>query len=94
MVQSASTPNTRAGDYSRTADDLANKATNLAEQTGEKIERTVQNLADQGREATEQLQNVADNFKTAVDKSVKDQPLTTLAVAAGVGFVIGALWKS
>jgi ElaB/YqjD/DUF883 family membrane-anchored ribosome-binding protein len=44
--------------------------------------------------ATEQIQVVADNFKSAVDKSVKEQPLTTLAVAAGLGFVIGALWKS
>ena len=90
MAQSASTPNTRAGDYGRTAEDLADKAANLAEKAGEQI----QGLADQGRLAGEQVQVVADNFKTAVDKSVKDQPLTTLAVAAGIGFVIGALWKS
>lgn len=76
------------------ADEMADKAVDMAEKTGEQIERTVQNLADQGRQATEQIQVVADNFKTAVDKSVKDQPLTTLAVAAGIGFVIGALWKS
>jgi ElaB/YqjD/DUF883 family membrane-anchored ribosome-binding protein len=88
MAQSASTTTRNA------ADDLADKAANLAEKTGERIERTVQNFADQGRQATEQVQEVAGNFKTAVDKSVKDQPLTTLAVAAGIGFVIGALWKS
>lgn len=89
MAQSASSPNTRTA-----ADDLADKAAQLAEKTGEQIERTVQNFTDQGRQATEQVQVVADNFKKAVDKSVKDQPLTTLAIAAGVGFVIGALWKS
>ena len=33
-------------------------------------------------------------YDVNVDKSVKEQPLTTLAVAAGIGFVIGALWKS
>lgn len=88
MAQTTSSANTR------TADDVADKAANLAERTGEQIERTVQNFADQGRQATEHVQVVADNFKTAVDKSVKDQPLTTLAIAAGVGFVIGALWKS
>jgi ElaB/YqjD/DUF883 family membrane-anchored ribosome-binding protein len=85
MAQSASSTHSR-----NAADDLADKASNLAEKTGEKI----QDLADQGRQATEQFQVVADNFKTAVDKSVKDQPLTTLAIAAGIGFVIGALWKS
>ncbi|MBN8913150.1 MAG: DUF883 family protein [Rhizobiales bacterium] len=88
MAQSASTQTRNA------ADELADKAANLAERTGDRIERTVQDLADQGRQATEQVQVVAENFKTAVDKSVKDQPLTTLAVAAGIGFVIGALWKS
>jgi ElaB/YqjD/DUF883 family membrane-anchored ribosome-binding protein len=51
-------------------------------------------VTDQGRQATENVQVVADNIKSAVDKSIKDQPLTTLAVAAGLGFVIGALWKS
>lgn len=89
MVQSASSTNTR-----NVGDELADKAVNLAEKTGERIERTVQDLADQGRQATEQVQVVAENFKTAVDKSVKEQPLTTLVVAAGIGFVIGALWKS
>jgi ElaB/YqjD/DUF883 family membrane-anchored ribosome-binding protein len=90
-----STSSTRStGDYGRTADDLADKAVNLAERTSEQIGRTVESAVEQGRQATEQVQVVAENFKNAVDKSVKDQPLTTLAVAAGVGFVIGALWKS
>lgn len=94
MVQSSSTPNTRGGDYGRTADELADKAVNLAEKTTDQIERTVRNVADQGRVATENVQVVAENFKTAIDKSVKDQPLTTLAVAAAVGFVVGAIWKA
>jgi ElaB/YqjD/DUF883 family membrane-anchored ribosome-binding protein len=97
MAQSTSSPTTRTsgGDYGRSVtDDLADKAANLAEKTGEHIERVVQNVSDQSRQATEQFQEVADNFKTALDKSVKDQPLTTLAVVAGLGFVIGALWKS
>ena len=40
------------------------------------------------------MQEVAGNIKGAVDKSVKDQPMATLAVVAAVGFVLGALWKS
>lgn len=94
MTNVSSTTN-RAGERGgKAADELADKAANFAERTGEEIQRVAQNVADQGREATEQFQEVAHNFKSAVDKSVKDQPLTTLAVAAGVGFVIGALWKS
>lgn len=93
MAQSTSSPRS-TGDYGRTADDLADKAVNLAERTSEQIGRTVESAVEQSRQATEQVQVVAENFKNAVDKSVKDQPLTTLAVAAGVGFIIGALWKS
>lgn len=85
----------RAGERGeKAAEDLASKAADFAERTSDEIQRVAQNVAGQGREASEQIQEVAQNFKTAMDKSVKDQPLTTLAVAAGVGFVIGALWKS
>jgi ElaB/YqjD/DUF883 family membrane-anchored ribosome-binding protein len=101
-MTAASTVNRGAGDYGRkTSDDMADKAANLADKAGEQLDRVVQNvetaartMAEQGRQAGEQVQVVADNFKTAVDKSVKDQPLTTLAVTAAVGFIIGALWKS
>lgn len=88
MAQPASTTARNA------ADDLADKAVNVAGKASDQIERTVQQVAEQGRQATEQIEAVAQNFKTAVDKSVKDQPLTTLAVVAAVGFVVGALWKS
>ena len=58
------------------------------------LQELLSSVAEQGRQAGEQVQVVADNFKTAVDKSVKEQPITTLAIAAAVGFVVGALWKS
>jgi len=55
--------------------------------------------------AAEQLQSAANttgkrvgavtgNMQKAVDKSLADQPYTTLAMAAAIGFVIGAIWKS
>lgn len=94
MTNISSTSN-RSGERSgKAAEDIAEKATDFAERTSEEFQRVAENVANHGHEATEQFQEVAHNFKTAVDKSVKDQPLTTLAVAAGVGFVIGALWKS
>jgi ElaB/YqjD/DUF883 family membrane-anchored ribosome-binding protein len=33
-------------------------------------------------------------MKGALDKSVENQPMATLAMAAIVGFVLGAIWKS
>jgi ElaB/YqjD/DUF883 family membrane-anchored ribosome-binding protein len=77
-----------------TASDLASKAGEQIEGAMHSAEQTARHVAEQGREAGERVQEVAENFRTAVDKSVRDQPMATLAVAAALGFVIGALWKS
>jgi hypothetical protein len=42
---------------------------------------------------TEKAQEAVKNFKPYVDKSMKDQPMATLGIAAVIGFVLGALWK-
>jgi len=86
---------------SNATDALVNKASDFASVAGQKIESAVdeagtvaRNAAAQARDAGERVQAVAGNVKTAVDKSVRDQPMATLAVAAAMGFVLGALWKS
>ncbi len=83
------------------ADKVADKASEYASKAGEKLEEayetadaTVRSVAEHGREAGERVQEVAGNMKTAVDKSIKDQPMATLAVVGALGFVLGALWKS
>jgi ElaB/YqjD/DUF883 family membrane-anchored ribosome-binding protein len=50
-------------------------------------------VADQAREYGEKAQEAAKNFKPYFEKSMKEQPMTTLGVAAVIGFVLGALWK-
>ena len=73
---------------------LADKATDQVRDVAQHVEDFASNAAQQGREAVERIQEVAGNVKGAVDKSIKDQPMATLAAAAAVGFVFGALWKS
>lgn len=80
---------------------LTDKAAALADKAGAQITRAIdgaeeaaRSVYEQGRDASERVNEVAGNMKSAVDKSLKDQPMATLAVAAAVGFVIGALWKS
>ena len=87
-----------AGDV---AEQVADKASEYAGKAGQQFDRAMEgaegamrSVADQGREAGERVQEVAGNFKSAVDKSVKDQPMATLAVVGAIGFVLGALWKS
>jgi ElaB/YqjD/DUF883 family membrane-anchored ribosome-binding protein len=74
--------------------DLKQKATDQFSRAADSVENVAGKIAEQGRVAGEQVQEVAGNIKGAVDKSVKDQPMATLAMAAALGFVLGALWKS
>jgi ElaB/YqjD/DUF883 family membrane-anchored ribosome-binding protein len=74
--------------------DLKEKATDQLGRAADQAEQMGNRVADQGRQAGERMQEVAGNFKGALDKSVNDQPMATLAMAAVVGFVLGAIWKA
>jgi ElaB/YqjD/DUF883 family membrane-anchored ribosome-binding protein len=64
------------------------------ERAGHTAEGVAARTTEQAREAGRSMHDVADNLSTALDKSLRDQPMATLAVAAALGFVLGALWKS
>jgi len=79
--------------------DLSNKASDLKDQATEQIKKVADQVEGLASDAVDHLRDtgaaeVAGNIKGAVDKSVKDQPMATLAMVAAVGFVLGALWKS
>ena len=50
-------------------------------------------MSEQAREYGEKAQDIAKQFKPFVEKSLKEQPMATLASVALLGFVLGALWK-
>lgn len=56
--------------------------------------RTIDDAAQRAQNAASQVGAVSGNLSKAVDKSLRKQPYTTLALAGMMGFVIGALWKS
>ncbi|MGL4494456.1 MAG: DUF883 family protein [Beijerinckiaceae bacterium] len=81
--------------------DTAEQAAHFAVKAGESVDQAVQyadrkarEVAEQASEVGEQVSKVAGNMRSAIDKSVNEQPMTTLLMAAAVGFVLGALWKS
>jgi len=98
MAQSTQHSGRTGADIKEKASDqfekMADKASDQFNRFADQAENVASRMADQGREAGEKVQEVAGNLKGAVDKSVKDQPMATLAMAAAVGFVLGALWKS
>lgn len=83
-----------AGRPSDTASDIEDKAGEQFGKAADQAERMASRVADQGRQAGEQMQEVARNFKDALDKSIEEQPMATVATAVVAGFVLGALWKS
>jgi ElaB/YqjD/DUF883 family membrane-anchored ribosome-binding protein len=76
-----------------TQERMADKATEQFRHFADRAEDAAGRVAEQGREAGARVQEVAGNVKGAVDKSLKEQPMATLALAAIAGFVLGALWK-
>jgi ElaB/YqjD/DUF883 family membrane-anchored ribosome-binding protein len=91
MAQSSAHYKAEAGNA---ASDLMEKASDQIGKVADSIESAASRVKEHGREAGQQVQAVAGNFKTAVEKSVEKQPMATLVLAAAVGFVLGALWKS
>ena len=52
----------------------------------------VTDARDTGRDAVEAVREVRDNMSAAIDKSLQTRPYTTLALAAALGFLLGAMW--
>lgn len=68
----------------------------LSEAGSEAGTRARERFGDARDSASEYLQHGrsrAHNFETAVERSIRTQPLTSVLVAAGVGCLIGFLWR-
>jgi ElaB/YqjD/DUF883 family membrane-anchored ribosome-binding protein len=84
-----------------TADDLVDRITDVGARAADTmgriaghVEETREELAAQSAQLSANVQKVGRNFSSALDKSVAEQPMTTLGLAVVTGFVLGALWKA
>jgi ElaB/YqjD/DUF883 family membrane-anchored ribosome-binding protein len=73
--------------------EMADVAADNVKNVTESLEEIAGKVAEQAREYGEKAQEAVKNFKPYVDKSMKEQPMATLGIAAVIGFVLGALWK-
>ena len=73
--------------------DMADKATDQIKGAADSAQEFAGKLTDQAREYGEKAQEAVNEVKPFVEKSLKEQPMATLASAAIIGFVLGALWK-
>ena len=77
-----------------TAQDMKERASEHADRISAQMDRVAQSASDQAQMVSDNMRTVASNIDSAVRRSVQDQPMTTLAMAAALGFVLGAIWKS
>ena len=73
--------------------EMADTATDKVKDMAEGAQDMTGKVADQAREYGEQAQDAVKQVKPFVEKSLKEQPMVTLAAVAVLGFVLGALWK-
>jgi len=57
------------------------------------VDGVLSDAQDMGMEAVGAVREVGDNVVDAIDESLKKRPYTTLALAAGIGFLFGATWR-
>jgi ElaB/YqjD/DUF883 family membrane-anchored ribosome-binding protein len=58
------------------------------------VDSAITGAQESGREAVDAFRDVADTFGDAIEDSLKRRPYATLAMAAGLGFLFGAAWRS
>ena len=91
-------------DLAALRDDVAKLATQLADivslrggaawrKARSGVGDVVSDVQDKGMEAVGAVREVGDNVVDAIDESLKKRPYTTLALAAGIGFLFGATWR-
>jgi ElaB/YqjD/DUF883 family membrane-anchored ribosome-binding protein len=74
-------------------DRLHDVAPERLQDAGDRARQIASDLTEQARYYGEQVQDAARQFKPFVERSLKEQPMTTLAGAVVIGFLLGAIWK-
>jgi ElaB/YqjD/DUF883 family membrane-anchored ribosome-binding protein len=74
-------------------DILANTGNAAWRRAKTSVDGVVSDAQDKGREAVGAMREVSDNLVGAIDDSIKERPYATLAIVAGLGFLVGATWR-
>lgn len=77
-------------DYSHGGTSTKDRPGGSAQKSGEDL---AAKAAERVPEFGEMAQDAAKKFKSYVEQSMKEKPMATLAAAAAIAFVLGALWR-
>jgi ElaB/YqjD/DUF883 family membrane-anchored ribosome-binding protein len=75
------------------ADILSTRGNAAWQRARSNVEGVLSDAQATGQEAVDAVREVGDNVIEAIDESLKQRPYTTLAIAAAIGFLLGATWR-
>jgi ElaB/YqjD/DUF883 family membrane-anchored ribosome-binding protein len=73
--------------------DLESELDTLREDLSRMTDQLTQFATQKGRDAVEAVRGAAENVTDTVEESIQERPMTTIALAVGLGFLIGAIWR-
>ena len=87
------------------ASGVANRMSTIADQVGQRVSTAAERVSDRasgalataqekGTAAANSANEVAGTLREALAQSARSQPITTIALAASAGFLLGAIWRS
>jgi ElaB/YqjD/DUF883 family membrane-anchored ribosome-binding protein len=84
-------------DFARLAQQVADIVTDRGSAAWQRaktgVDDAVADAQDKSREAVDAMREVSDQLVEAIDESIKNRPYTTLAMALGLGFLFGTMWR-
>jgi ElaB/YqjD/DUF883 family membrane-anchored ribosome-binding protein len=75
------------------ADILASRGNIAWQKARSNVEGVLSDAQSKGAEAVGAVREIGDTFGEAIDESLQRRPYTTLALAAVIGFIFGAMWR-
>ena len=69
------------------------EAKSRVRQTRASIDGALSEATDRGEEAVDAVRDAFESLSSEVEESVKSNPLTTIGIAIGLGFLLGAAWR-
>lgn len=75
------------------AKDAPDRVLTRTKDASDKVQGYVEQIGEQAIEYGEKAQELVLQYRSLVKKSLREKPMTTLAGAAVIGFILGALWK-
>jgi len=75
------------------ADIVTTKGTEVWRRARANVDGMIGDAGAKGKDAADAVREVGDTLADAIDESLERRPYTTLALAVGLGFLFGAVWR-